>query len=410
MLAITFIACIGFALAIHEFVDVMHDELLSQTLKRELSSLVTDFRHGVPIAGHRWPYGHVYVSRSPQNDPHLPSVLKRLAGGERMVHDYRGHEYYLGRSDVNGTAVYLMIDTNEIEALEDRLAVLGWATLGVTIAIALLLSLFFSYLILRPVRQLSTRLSNYRPGQSNPPIAADYGDRDMREIAESFDALIARFDAAIAREKAFTEDASHELRTPLAVALGASELLDDMPDLDVRARGRVTRVRHACERMQRLVAALLFLARDPQRESEELSDAAVVLDDVLVDQHDAMTANRITLSLNVHSTPLPLPKGVVYSVLHNLIDNAVRHTKDAELAVEVTPERIRVVDAGRGMSAEVRNHIFERRYRTADSPGLGIGLYLVMRICDRQGWLIHVVSRPGQGTQIDIVLDPDIET
>jgi ABC-type amino acid transport system permease subunit len=55
LISITFIACIGFALAIHEFVETMEDELLNQTLKRELASLVIDFRHGMPIAGPRGP-------------------------------------------------------------------------------------------------------------------------------------------------------------------------------------------------------------------------------------------------------------------------------------------------------------------------------------------------------------------
>jgi signal transduction histidine kinase len=330
-------------------------------------------------------------------------VLKQLAGGERMVHDYKHQEYYMGRRDVGGTAIYLMLDTEQIEDLEDRLAMLGWTTLGTAIAISLLLGLFFSFLILRPVRRLAARLSGYQPGRSNPPIAPDYGDRDMREIAASFDDLISRFDAAIAREKAFTEDASHELRTPLAVALGASELLEDMPGLNERARQRVARVRDACERIHRLLAALLFLAREQHRDSE-LSDAAVVLDAVLSYQHEAIAARRIALSLDVHSTPLPLPEGVTYSVLHNLIDNAVRHTEGGELSVVVSPERIRVTDTGRGMPADVLTHIFERRYRSADSPGLGLGLYLVTRICDRQGWSIQAASEIGKGTRIEIVI------
>lgn len=52
-------------------------------------------------------------------------------------------------------------------------------------------------------------------------------------------------------------------------------------------------------------------------------------------------------------------------------------------------------------------HIFERRYRTAASPGLGIGLYLVYRICDRQGWLIQATSEQGAGTSINIQLEPE---
>src|SRR5699024_1049419 len=127
---------------------------------------------------------------------------------------------------VDGSSIYLMLNTESIEDLEHRLAAIGWTTLGVTVAIALLLGVFFSFLILKPVHRLARRLSDYRPGQPNPSIADEYSDRDMHRIAASFDDLIGRFDAAIAREKAFTQDASHELRTPLAVALGASELLN----------------------------------------------------------------------------------------------------------------------------------------------------------------------------------------
>lgn len=410
MLSIAFVACIGFALAIHEFVDILQDELQFDTLDRELVSLVLDYKHGVPISGRRGHSGWVYVSANPAHDADLPGVLRSLADRGHAVVQYQGREFYSARRDVNGSAIFMMLNVEDVEEFEDRLATIGWATLSLVIVFALLIGLGFSYLILRPVRRLAERLSNYQPGQSNPPIAADYGDPDMRDIAESFDALIERFDAVLAREKAFTEDASHELRTPLAVALNASELLDTMPDLDERARSRAERVRHACERMHRLVTALLFLARDqPHAEDESLSDAAVVLDDVLVYQHDAIEANRIELTVHARPTPLPLPDGVIYSVLHNLIDNAVRHTVDGSLHVEVTPRRIKVADTGCGLPEEALAHIFKRQYRTATSPGLGIGLYLVSRICDRQGWRIDAASEQGVGTRIEIVLDSGAE-
>ncbi|WP_440855193.1 sensor histidine kinase [Salinisphaera sp. RV14] len=405
MLSIAFAACIGFALAIYAFVGILQDELQFDTLDRELASLVLDYKHGVPISGRRGQTGWVYVSHAPAHDPTLPPVLRHMGNNQYAVVSYHDRQYYTARRDVGDTSIYMMVKVQDVKEFEERLATLGWATLSVVIVLALLIGIGFSYLILRPVRRLAERLSTYQPGLSNPPIAADYGDRDMRDIAESFDELIGRFDAAIAREKAFTEDASHELRTPLAVALNASELLGDMPELDERARNRVERVRHACERMQRLVTALLFLARDHPRENETLSDAAVVLDDVLVYQRDAMAAHRIELSVVARSTPLSLPEGVIYSVLHNLIDNAVRHTEDGWLTVEVTPERICVTDTGCGLPAGALTHIFERQYRTADSPGLGIGLYLVSRICDRQGWSIHAASELGVGTRIEILLD-----
>lgn len=406
MLLISFAACIGFALAAYEFVDVLQDKILQQTLTRELHALSADYRHGMPITRIWRNGGRVFVSRTPRRDPQLPEILRHVRAGRRhYTLPYRGHTYYVGRRDVDGAALYLMINVDSVKSLKHRLGMLGGFTLGVTIMMAFLIALVFAWVILRPVRQLAERLSDYRPGQPNPAIAADYDDRDVRAIARSFDELIQRFDAAIAREKAFTEDASHELRTPLTVALNANELLSGMKNLDARARRRAIRARDACERMQSLVSALLFLARDDSGDRCEQCDAAIVLDKVLFDQHDALKANRLELSIHARSSPLPLPEGVVYSVLHNLIGNAIRHTEDGRLSVVVTPERIEVSDTGCGIPEVALARIFERRYRTADSPGLGLGLHLVSRICDRQGWPISVRSMVGSGTSIEIRID-----
>lgn len=402
MLVMTFAACLAFALAIYEIVDVLQDQILEKTLTRELNSLSVGYRYGVPITEVWGGGGHVYISHAPNRDPGLPAILRHVHSGKHYTLRYQGHTYYVGRRDVERAAIYLMINIDDVESLKSRLVILGGATLAGTIVLALFIAFIFAWAILRPVSRLAERLSKYQPGQSNLSIAAEYEDHDVRDIAESFDDLIQRFDAAIAREKAFTEDASHELRTPLAVALNASELLSDMDNLDERARNRVARVRDACERMHRLVTALLFLARDQCGRPQDMSDAKVVLDDVLTYQRNAARAHCVEIMADARLTPLPLPEGVIYSVLHNLIENAIRHTENGLVKVKVAPGHIRVSDTGCGMTAETLAHVFERQYRTADSPGLGLGLYLVSRICDRQSWRIHVSSELDRGTCVEI--------
>lgn len=398
MLSVTFTATIGFALAMHEFVNVLEDELLNQTLARELDSLAIDYRNHAPIAGDRGKSGHVYVVSPHGSRAAIPAPLATLSNTQHRKVRIAGDQYYAGRRDVDGAAIYFLIDVDAVEHLEHRLAVIGWATLAGAVLVSLLLSIVFSYLILRPVRALSGRLSAYHPGQTTRPIAQEYADRDIRLIAQSFDALIARFDDFISREQAFTEDAGHELRTPLAVALSSNELLLASPGLDPKTRQRAERTRAACERMQRLVSALLFLARTRDEQQQEECDVARVLVDVLPYYSRKIRNKGIDLKVVSHSAPVRAPEGIVDCVLHNLLENAVEHTVTGSVQVYVGPQRIEVRDTGHGIEHQALQHLFDRRYRCAESRGLGIGLYLVQRICTRLGWRISVESDRENGT------------
>ena len=300
------------------------------------------------------------------------------------------------------------LNVEAVENLELRLAAIGWLMLAGVVLFAIVLSLGFSYLILRPVRAIADRLAHYHPGQPDVPIAHEYRDRDMRLIAASFDALIARFHAFIEREQAFTEDAGHELRTPLAVALSANELVLADPGISTRTRERAQRTHAAGTRMARLVSALLFLARG-NGDGAELGgcDIAQVLEEVL--SYYANPINEKSIDLQVDSTPTPVaaPAGIIDCILHNLIENAVEHSAGGQITVAVNPSRIEIGDTGPGIDATALEHIFERRYRSASSRGLGIGLYLVDRICRRLGWRIEVASELRRGTRFTIHLRAD---
>jgi len=395
MLAVTFTATIGFAVAMHEFVEVLEDELLNQTLRRELDSLVMDYRADSAIAGKRGHSGQVYVVQPGQSRDALPRALRRMDDNEHREIHIHGREYFAARRDVDGGQIYLTLDVESIESLEDRLVAIGWLTLAGAILLSLLLALAFSYFILRPVRALAARLSAFYPGQPSEPISSEYGDREMRLIAESFDGLIARFDAFIERERSFTEDAGHELRTPLAIAISANELLLSQPDLSAQTRERAMRSQAACERMQRLVSALLFLARDQPARGEHC-DVADVLDDV-VDLYKVEAARKqLTLSIQSVPTPVAAPAGIVDCVLHNLLQNAVEHTSAGLIEVRTTGSALVVSDSGEGIADDALEHIFDRRYRSENSRGFGIGLYLVKRICTRLGWTVSVATKPGE--------------
>jgi signal transduction histidine kinase len=85
-------------------------------------------------------------------------------------------------------------------------------------------------------------------------------------------------------------------------------------------------------------------------------------------------------------------------VVANLVRNATAHTENGTVKVCLAINRLVVSDTGIGIRGDEIGRVFQRYYRGAESRGSGIGLSLVKRICDRQGWQILLESREGEGT------------
>ena len=97
---------------------------------------------------------------------------------------------------------------------------------------------------------------------------------------------------------------------------------------------------------------------------------------------------------------------MVACVVNNLLLNAVNFTQSGAINVRLTPSELIVRDTGIGIPPQDLSRIFERRYRGTQSRGLGLGLYLVSRICQRLGWVIETESAEGLGTTFRVRLAP----
>lgn len=215
----------------------------------------------------------------------------------------------------------------------------------------------------------------------------------------------------------FVSIVSHELRTPMATALGFAETLarhaeemgpDDVADL-------ATRILSAGHRLQRLLEDLLFAAGLEQGFLDVVpapTDVVAVANEVVLDD-----PNR------VHPVALDAPDGPVWAssdaprlhqVLSNLVENAIKFSPDDEtvwLRIRRDGDVVEaaVEDRGRGIPTEDREAIFRlffqaEPYATRSVGGLGIGLYVVRRLCDAMGADVEVGDREGGGTRIAVRL------
>lgn len=301
----------------------------------------------------------------------------------------------------NGHPVYLTYDITDWELLEHELfGYLSWG-IGVLLLAALLMGHQASRAILAPVNALAERLTSMQPRQRKLRIAQDFQGDEINRIARAFDVYLERLDQFVERERSFTAAASHELRTPLSVMLGALDVLDAQA-LTPASQRAAARLRRACDEMRAFIEATLLLARE---ESSTIQDPAparlkAVLSGLLEDMQPQLQERHIQVSCEVaEDFVLDQPGSLLQILLGNLLRNAIEHTHDGRIDIQLEDRTLSMRDSGTGIATEHLPRVFERNF-TTKPDGVGLGLDLVRRICDRCGWRIELASAPGQGTLV----------
>lgn len=306
--------------------------------------------------------------------------------------------------------------------------------LGIAIPLALLLGSFGGLLLanqaLSPVDRITKAAEQIAAGDltERVPMPAS-GSAKMDEIgrlAETFNHMISRLQAAFERQKQFTSDASHELRTPLAVMRGDMEIALRRERSPEEYQRVLASNLEEIIRLTRLIEDLLMLARaDSGR--VELRCEPVDLNKLCRQMVDYISplAQQRNQSL-VYQPPAPTFDGdaqIIVSadlqrikqMLLNLLDNAIKYTEPngsvkLGLKAENNCAVIAVTDTGRGIPSEDLPHIFERFFRrsakTSDrsAAGFGLGLSIVKWIVDSHGGQIEAESQQGKGTTFVVKL------
>lgn len=213
----------------------------------------------------------------------------------------------------------------------------------------------------------------------------------------------------------FTANVSHELKTPLQSISGYAELLkNDM----VQSEDRIPfakKIYDEAQRMIRLIEDIISLshldegAKDMQREHTDLYKLA---EKAIQSLESEAYAAHVTLELSGGPCVLHCSRQLLYSIIYNLCDNAVKYNhENGKVAVTIRNEKTGIVlsvrDTGIGIAPEDQERIFERFYRVDKSHskevgGTGLGLSIVKhaaRICDAE---IEVESTLGKGTVITV--------
>jgi signal transduction histidine kinase len=264
--------------------------------------------------------------------------------------------------------------------------------------------------ILRPVHRL-TAAARAASEQNLSQRIALQGPRDeLRELADTFDNMLERLDRAFASQRQFIANASHELRMPLTVMRTAIDVVLAKPEpTRDELMSMATDVRQAVDHAQRLVEALLVLARNDQtRTLTDPLDLAAVAEDAL----EGRTANAVTTITTLDEAPVTGDGVLLERLVANLLDNAERYniaggTVSISTATDHGASLVRVINTGRVVPPDQVERLFLPFTRQDDRighDGVGLGLTLVSSIAAVHGGTVDATAVPTGGLDISVRL------
>jgi signal transduction histidine kinase len=286
--------------------------------------------------------------------------------------------------------------------------------LGAMTALSVLLGWMMAGRALRGLQQITAAARRVSQDTLDERIALEGPRDELKELADTFDAMLERLSAAFASQRRFVANASHELRTPLTVMRTELEVtLADPNASNAELRSMAEAVHEAMDRTERLVQALLTLARSEgavaRRDPVDLGEAAR-----MALEHTARHAQAAGLAVtaDLHAAPVRGDRRLLERLVANLVENAVGHNRPGGRVSVTTATRnghsvVDVVNDGDVLDPATLPRLlepFQRIDRGARGDGAGLGLSIVRSVAQAHGGAVALAACPDGGLRATVTL------
>ncbi|MFJ9566559.1 sensor histidine kinase [Streptomyces fuscichromogenes] len=289
---------------------------------------------------------------------------------------------------------------------------------GVAFAVMVVLSVALGWLmagrVLVPLRTMTAAARRISADNLHERLAVTGPEDELKAMADTVDGVLARLEDAFEAQKLFVANASHELRTPLTLQQAVVDVTLADPDASVEAlRAALLRVRAAGQEQERLIEALLTLARSQRGpERRELVDLAQVVQAWL-------PPAGVRVAARLEHAPVYGDPQLIERLVANLTDNAVRHNLPEDGWVRVWTgvdaagrPGLRIANSGPVIPADRAAELFrpfrrlgaEDRVRKRD--GLGLGMSIAAAVVAAHGGRVRAHPHPTGGLTVELALPP----
>jgi two-component system, OmpR family, sensor histidine kinase VanS len=258
--------------------------------------------------------------------------------------------------------------------------------------------------MLAPLSRITDATRMAAKGSLSHRIELEGRQDEFRELADSFDTMLARLEAHVAEQRRFAANASHELRTPLAITQSLLDVARNDPNRDT---GELVERLHAVNaRAIDLTEALLLLSRTDQRSfTREHVDLSLIAEEATETLLPLAEKNGVTIQTSGNITPTVGSHALLLQMTTNLLHNAIVHNLSEHGTVQVNtairPESVMltVENTGDKLTPQLVSTLTEPFQRgteriRSDYAGVGLGLAIVKSITQAHDGTLTIVPRP----------------
>jgi signal transduction histidine kinase len=300
----------------------------------------------------------------------------------------------------------------------DSFRIVAAIALGIMTIVSLGLSWWMAGRALAPVHRITDAARSLSERTLHARINLQGPRDELKQLADTFDAMLARLERAFTSQRRFVANASHELRTPLATErVLIDEALADRSVSPDDLRTILEQLRANSEDTERVIDSLLVLARS-DRGIERWSpvDFTSVVASVIDESATEAAAAGVTLSSTLEPVTVSGDPGLLECLAGNLVQNAVRHNETggtATVSVSSSDQShdavLEVENTGPVLDPESVDGLLEpfRRAgpdRASDDGGVGLGLSIVNAVVTAHHGTMTVRARPDGGLGVRIQL------
>ena len=312
------------------------------------------------------------------------------------------------------------VSTLQTQAGQQRGVALGDLQVqsGIALAIMTVISIGLGWVVagrvLRPLRTITAAAQHTSASNLHERLALTGPDDELKELADTFDAFLARLEGAFDAQRQFVANASHELRTPLARQRTLIEvaLADPQPSV-ASLQAACGRALAASEQQERLIDALLTLAHTQRGLRARVPiDLGGITRDVLEARGDDASRAGLTVRADLAAAPSAGDPRLAERLAANLVGNAIRHNVPggwvrASTRISAGRAVLTVANSGPAVPPEQVTRLFEPFQRLGEDRvgsegGTGLGLSIVKAVAAAHDAWVHARALPGGGLEVRV--------
>ncbi|MCZ0726791.1 sensor histidine kinase [Mycolicibacterium iranicum] len=271
--------------------------------------------------------------------------------------------------------------------------------------------------VLKPLQQITATARRVADTNLGERIALSGPNDEIKDLADTFDAMLERLDRSFDGQRRFVANASHELRTPLTINRTLIEVALDDPEAPDSLRHLGTTLLTVNSRHERLIEGLLTLAGSHQLATKARVPVAELVRRAIGNLESDAERAQVVVTARLDEVYIEGDAVLWERLAHNVIDNAIRYNlaEGGRVWIDLfrvgDDMRLVVTNTGPVVADDIVPALFEpfRRAvaedRVANSNrGAGLGLSIVRSVATAHGGTVHAVARPEGGLTVTVTL------